>query len=128
MRALLDTHALIWALTDNPKLSRKARALLADPRIEQMVSAASVMEIFTKHRIGKLPEADGIVRDWDRIMASPGYALLPIAAEHARVAGSLDIAHKDPFDRLLIAQARIENVPLLSNEKLFDGCGVQRIW
>ena len=86
------------------------------------------MEIFTKYRIGKLPEAGLIVENWDLAIAPPGFLSLPISLEHARRAGNLDIPHKDPFDRILIAQAQIENVPLLSNEKLFDSFGVERIW
>lgn len=128
MRILLDTHALIWALTDHPNLSPKARAVLSDKDAEHIVSAASVMEIFTKHRIGKLSEVDNIVRDWNAIMAPPGYTLLSISPAHARLAGQLDIPHKDPFDRLLIAQAKIENLPLMSNEAIFDDFGVKRIW
>jgi PIN domain nuclease of toxin-antitoxin system len=128
LRLLLDTHALIWALNDHPKLSARTRALLLDPQVEQCVSAVSVMEIFTKHRRGKLPEAEGIVADWDELMAAPGYTWLPVTPAQARLAGSLAIDHKDPFDRLLIAQSILEQAPLLSNEKLFDSFGVERIW
>lgn len=128
MRVLLDTHALIWTLTDSAKLSSRARALLADPQSEQLVSAASAMEIFTKHRLGKLPEADEIVAHWNRIMAPPGYTPLPISLAHAVHAGSLRFVHGDPFDRLLIAQAQLEDVALLSNERLFDDFGIQRVW
>lgn len=128
MRILLDTHALLWALTDSPKLSKKARQALSAPEAEQFVSAASAMEIFTKHRLGKLPEAGDLVNHWDRIMAPPGYTPLPITIAHAARAGGLRFSHGDPFDRLLIAQAQLERLALVSNEKLFDGLGVERIW
>lgn len=128
MRILLDTHALLWALTDSPKLSKKARRTLADPEAEQFVSAASAMEIFTKHRLGKLPEAGQLVKHWNRIMAPPGYTPLPITMAHAAQAGALPFKHGDPFDRLLVAQALAEGLTLVSNENLFDAFGVERIW
>lgn len=128
MRLLLDTHALIWVLTDSPKLSRRARAALADPDSEQVVSAASAMEIFTKHRLGRLAEAEELVAHWTRIMAPPGYVPLAVTMAHAARAGALAHPHGDPFDRILIAQAQIEGLTLVSNEKLFDAFGVERLW
>ena len=128
MRLLLDTHALIWALGDSPRLGRVARDAIEADETEILVSAASAMEVTTKHRLGKLDEVADLVRDFAGVLAAADYEALPIALDHAALAGSLDIAHKDPFDRLLIAQARIERVPLVSNEKLFDEFGVERIW
>ena len=125
---LLDTHALLWALEDNPRLSAKAVETLADPANEMLVSAGSIMEIALKHRVGKLPEAARHLADWDAVFANLAAVPLPISVEHAALAGGLDIPHKDPFDCLLIAQARIEGVALVSNEKLFDRFGVERIW
>lgn len=101
---------------------------MLNQKAKHFVSAASVMEIFTKHRLGKLPEADGLIENWAEIMAAPGYSLLPITNAHAKLAGQMDIDHKDPFDRLLIAQSIIENFALLSNEKIFDSFGIERIW
>lgn len=128
MRLLLDTHTLLWTLTDSPRLSRGARAALADPDVEQLVSAASAMEIFTKHRLGKLPEAAELVSRWSRIMAPPGYTPLAMTMAHAARAGALPHPHGDPFDRILIAQALSEGLTLVSNEKLFDAFGVERLW
>lgn len=128
MRALLDTHALIWTLNNDPKLSPRARAILSNPEVEQFVSAATAMELFTKHRLGKLPEAQAIVENWEIAMMPPGYTALPITLAHARQAGSLQIPNKDPFDRFLIAQAQIEDLVLISNESQFDNFGVQRLW
>ena len=127
MRLLLDTHALLWALTDSRKLSKKARQALAEPDGEQFVSAASAMEIFTKHRLGRLPEAATLVKHWSRIMAPPGYTALAITIAHAARAGALAHPHGDPFDRILIAQAQIEGLTLVSNEKLFDAFDVDRL-
>ena len=128
MRLLLDTHALLWALGDNPRLSATARKLIADPDNEKIISAVSAFEITTKHRIGKLAEAAPLIPDFEAALAPYMFTLLPITTGHAALAGIFSFAHGDPFDRLLIAQARIERVPLVSNERLFDGFGVERIW
>ena len=128
MRVLLDTHALLWALEENPRLGAKAREAIGAPENEILVSAASVFEITLKHRIGKLPEAARHIANWNDALSELAVVPLAISVAHAELAGSLDIAHKDPFDRLLIAQAQIERVPIVSNEKLFDGFGVSRLW
>ena len=128
MRLLLDTHALLWSVLDDPHLSRAARSAVADPNNEILISAVSIFEITLKHRLGKLQKAGAFARHHKRMLAELQWAPLPVEVDHASLAGSLDISHKDPFDRLLIAQARIERVPLISNEKLFDAFGVERIW
>jgi PIN domain nuclease of toxin-antitoxin system len=86
------------------------------------------MEIATKYRIGKLDQAALLAQDFDAIVASQGFAELSITVRHARLAGEMNIPHKDPFDRLLIAQAQAEDMVLVSNEALFDGFAVQRLW
>ena len=128
LKVLLDSHVLIWALADDPALGAKAREALADPEVEKLVSAASAMEITRKHRKGRLPQADALAGDFHGVLRQLDCSTLAITFEHALVAGTMDIPHKDPFDRLLIAQARCEDVPIVSNEKLFDGFGVLRIW
>ncbi|HEX5183360.1 MAG TPA: type II toxin-antitoxin system VapC family toxin [Allosphingosinicella sp.] len=128
MRLLLDTHALLWAFLDSPRLSAAARAAIASPENEKLVSAVSAMEVTLKHRRGRLDEAAPFIRDGRMVLEGLDYTPLPIGFDHASLAGSLDIAHKDPFDRLLIAQARIERVPIVSNKKLFDDFGVRRLW
>lgn len=128
MKLLLDTHALLWALAGNPKLSAAARQAIADQNNDILVSALSAMEVTTKYRLGKLPEAAVLATAFLPTIRAADYTPLAISTEHAVLAGSLDIPHKDPFDRLLIAQARIEGVPIVSNEKQFDGFGVERIW
>ncbi len=128
MKLLLDTHALIWWLAGDEALSRRARDAIADPANSVAVSAASAMEVATKYRIGKLPGAALLAREFDRIVAMQGFLDLPITVQHARLAGAMDIAHKDPFDRFLIAQAQLEAMLLVSNEALFDGYAVERLW
>lgn len=128
LRLLLDTHALLWALKGSSRLSTRARLLIDDPAHEKIISAASAFEITTKHRIGKLPEADAISPDVQAALSPFGFAFLPISVTHASTAGALPFPHGDPFDRLLIAQSLIEKAPLVSNEKLFDRFGVERIW
>lgn len=128
MRLLLDTHALIWWLAGDNSLSRRAQDAIGDEANSVAVSAASAMEVATKFRIGKLPQARILVQDFDAILASQGFSELPISIRHARRADAMGIAHKDPFDRLLIAQSQIEEMVLVSNEALFDSLAVQRLW
>ena len=128
MKLLLDTHALIWWLLGDEALSRRAREAIADEANEVAISAASAMEVATKFRIGKLPEAALLAQDFEAIIADQGFAELPISVHHARLAGEMNIPHKDPFDRLLIAQALAEDMMLVSNEALFDSFAVKRLW
>lgn len=128
LRLLLDTHALIWWLAGDEGLSRRAREAIADEANEIAVSAASAMEIATKFRIGRLPGAALLAQSFEEIIAEQGFGELPISVHHARLAGDMNIAHKDPFDRLLIAQAQAEDLVLVSNEALFDGFAVKRLW
>ena len=128
MRLLLDTHALLWWLDGDQQLPDLARSLIASERHQILISAASAWEIATKVRIGKLPGAVEVADRFGEIMIDQGFATLPITIEHARRAGLLPGEHRDPFDRMLIAQAQIENLTLLSNERLFDQFCVQRLW
>jgi PIN domain nuclease of toxin-antitoxin system len=128
MKLLLDTHALIWWLAGDDALSLPARQAIAEESNTVAISAASAMEVATKHRIGKLPGAALLAQDFEAIVAAQGFTELPITVHHARLAGLMDIAHKDPFDRLLIAQAQAEGMVLVSNEALFDGFAVERLW
>lgn len=110
------------------RLSAVAHAAIADEENDVYVSAVSAMEITTKYRLGKLPEAEMLAEGFEQEVSEEGFLPVPIAIEHAALAGSIDIPHKDPFDRLLIAQSRIGRFRLVSNEKLFDGFGVDRFW
>jgi len=128
LRVLLDTHALLWWLSDDPALTRPARKTIADTRNTVIVSAASAWEIATKVRLGKLPTANDLAADFTGHLDRDGFQLLAISAEHGIRAGLLPGPHKDPFDRMLIAQAQAENVPIISIESLFENYGVRRIW
>jgi PIN domain nuclease of toxin-antitoxin system len=128
VRLLLDTHALLWTVTGDSKLSSKADDALHDPASEIFVSAASVWEVTTKFRLGKLPEAEGLIEDFAESLQRLGFLEQPISIEHAQRAGLLPGSHRDPFDRLLIAQAQAENLVLVSNERIFDAYGVRRLW
>lgn len=128
MRLLLDTHALLWAVLDHPRLSPPARSALQDPSNDVFVSAVSIYEITSKHRLRKLDEAEPFVRLHRQMLADASWTPLPISNDHAALAGTLDIPHRDPFDRLLIAQSISERIPLVSNEAVFDSYGVDRLW
>jgi PIN domain nuclease of toxin-antitoxin system len=128
LKLLLHTHALIWWLAGDPALSLAARTAIGYIANSVSVSAASAMEISTKFRLGKLPLAAPLARDFAAIIAAQDFLELPISFRHASAAGEMNIAHKDPFDRILIAQARIEDMTLVSNAAVFDGFAVRRLW
>jgi len=128
LRALLDTHALLWWLSDSPELTKPARRAIADTRNTVTVSAASAWEIATKVRLGRLPTAVELAADFRGQMEREGFQLLPVSVDHAIRGGLLPGPHKDPFDRMLIAQAQAEHVPIISRETGFDNYGVRRIW
>jgi PIN domain nuclease of toxin-antitoxin system len=128
VRLLLDTYAFLWWLAGDDALSDAARRAMADEANDIFVSAASAWEIATKHRIGKLPGAAGIVADIDAVIAGQGFVGLPIGIRHGQVAGALPGPHRDPFDRMLIAQAMLENLVLVSNEQTLDVYGATRLW
>ena len=104
------------------------RRAIYDPANEKLISAASAWEIATKHRLGKLPEAETVVPDLPGTIAHQGFSELPITVDDAMRAGQLAGHHNDPFDRMLIAQALARNIPLVSNEQVFDRYGVRRLW
>ena len=128
MKLLLDTHALLWWLDGDQHLSPTARALIEDDNTVVFVSAASAWEIATKVRIGKLPGAVEVAEQFMEIIASQNFKALDISVAHARLAGLLPGEHRDPFDRMLIAQSQMEGLPLVSIEQLFDHFGIRRIW
>ena len=125
---MIDTHALLWWLNDEPSLSRPARKAMAESSNVLLVSAASAWEIATKVRLGKLPSAEELAADFQGFMLREGFTMLDITAGHAIRAGLLPGPHKDPFDRMLISQAQAESVPIVSNERVFEAYGVRRIW
>jgi PIN domain nuclease of toxin-antitoxin system len=128
LRLLLDTHALLWFLAGDRRLPRPIQAHIEDAAATVFVSAVSAYEVTLKHRLGKLPQAGVLALDFEGATARHGFTGLSVSLAHAQAAGSLEIAHRDPFDRLLIAQSLVENLTLVSNERVFDDAGVMRIW
>jgi len=119
VRLLLDTSTLLWALADPARLSARATHLIEAPTNVVLVSAASAWEIATKHRLGKLPGAGPIVVGFTAHLATLRAEELPVRSVHALRAGSFVTEHRDPFDRMLAAQAVVEGVPLLTNDPAF---------
>ena len=128
MQVLVDTHALLWWLDGDERLSSQARAALADPSSQCLVSAASVWEIATKHRIGKLPGAEAVARDITGTIERNGFVALGIDAEDAEIAGKLAGEHRDPFDRMIAAQAMRRNLPVVTADALLVGFGIRQFW
>ncbi|WP_425991756.1 type II toxin-antitoxin system VapC family toxin [Brevundimonas sp. TWP2-3-2] len=128
MRLLLDTHALLWWLAGDENLSSEARRAVGDETTTVIVSAVCAYEIALKHRLGKLPDASLVVQTFEATLERQGFDSLPISIPHALRAGRLPLTHRDPFDRLLIAQALIDDLTLVSNERRFDDFGVKRLW
>lgn len=126
-RLLLDTHVFLWWLAGDRRLGRRARAWLADERVDVYVSAASAWEITTKARLGKLPGAELVARDVGAAVASQGFLELPIRLAHAERAGAFVHAHRDPFDRVLAAQSILEELPIVSADAALDAFGVRRL-
>ena len=114
MKLLLDTHALLWSLSDDARLGQAARGLIVDPANDVLVSMASLWEIVIKARIGKL-EAD--FGDIDRALEAQGFARLAIEPRHLDALGRLPAHHRDPFDHLLIAQAEVEQAVLMTEDR-----------
>jgi PIN domain nuclease of toxin-antitoxin system len=127
-RLLLDTHALLWWWTDSPKLSAKVRKLIANEDNSIFVSAASAWELATKVRLGKLPEAREAVQRFNELVLADGFVHLAVDHIHALQAGSYEQAHRDPFDRILLAQASVAGLTLLSCDAELKSFGVKLVW
>lgn len=128
MRFLLDTHTLLWAALAPEFLSPKVSRTIKDSANTILVSAASAWEIATKVRIGKLPGAEQFEREFLERVNLAGYTLLPIEAAHALRAGRFTSNHRDPFDRILAAQAIAEDIPILSKDPRLDAFNIRRTW
>jgi PIN domain nuclease of toxin-antitoxin system len=128
LRLLLDTHALIWWSAGEPGLSRAAEAAIRNSDNEVFASAVSAYEIALKHGMGRLPQAAPLADAFEEQMRLEGFGVLPVTASEASAAGKMDHRHRDPFDRLLIAQGLLNGLILVSNEDVFDAFGVARIW
>jgi PIN domain nuclease of toxin-antitoxin system len=128
MKLLLDTHAFLWWLADDARLSKRARTAIRDPKQTVYLSPASAWEIATKHRIGRLPEARELMADFPGILARAELEELPIATKHAVMAGSLAGSHRDPFDRMLAAQALCENLAIVTADEALGTLGARCVW
>ena len=128
MRFLLDPHALLWWWTDDPKLPDSARSLILDEGNTILVSAASAWEISTKHRLSRLAIGAEVIARFRELLDADGFQHLPISYLHALHAGGLASEHRDPFDRILAAQSRLESAPLISRDDMFATLGVARRW
>ncbi len=128
MRLLLDTHVFLWWLAGSDRLWPVAHRAIGNAANEKQISAASAWEIATKHRLGKLPSASALANDIAAGISGEGFEELPITVDDAVRAGNLPEFHRDPFDRMLIAQSLARNLVLVSIESLFDGYGIRRLW
>lgn len=128
MKLLLDTHALLWWWTDDPKLSDSARRAIADENNQVLVSAASAWEIATKHRLGKLPHAAQAIERFNELVAADGFEHLPISYLHSLKAGAHSSAHRDPFDRMLAAQSDLEKAVLVTIDPVFAEFECRVLW
>lgn len=126
---MLDTHALLWVLTEPDRLPRATLAAIRDPSTDLLVSAASAWEIATKHRLGKLGDARAVVDGYHDHVRALRARELPITGHHALTAGLLPWDHRDPFDRVIAAQCMIESIPLVTADRVLGGFhGLRAIW
>ena len=128
VRFLLDTHALLWWFTDDPRLPPAVREAIQDADNEVFVSAASAWEISTKQRLGKLSELPGVTTRFAELVAADGFTHLAVNSLHSLRAGGYDAAHRDPFDRMLAAQSELESLPLVTRDPAFVHFGTETFW
>ena len=128
MRALLDTHAFLLWIADSARLSTLARDVISDEANDILVSAASAWEIATKFRIGKLPGGDAVASDVAGQITGQGFEELAVGVTDAERAGRLPGPHRDPFDRMLAAQALLRELSFVSADPVFDRFGASRVW
>lgn len=128
MRFLLDTHALVWSLLSDERLSPRARAAIEAPDAEVLVSIVSVWEVAIKVGLRKWPAAEAVLGNIEVHLERMQFSLFPITVPHVRLAGLLISAHRDPFDRLLAAQAKIEGLTLVSADPKMQTLGAPWLW
>jgi len=129
MKCLLDTHTLLWAVRDENKLGKKAFEIIENAENQLFISAASAYEIMYKHQLGKLPEYEYFAENFFDIINRLDAKELPLSMTHTHFAGKLKWTHRDPFDRLLAAQAIVDNLKLLTSDSVFDELsGVVTVW
>ncbi|MEG5035391.1 type II toxin-antitoxin system VapC family toxin [Microcoleus sp. AT3-D2] len=128
MRLLLDTHTFIWYVTDNPRLSAQVKLLIEDENNEKLVSIASIWEMAIKHSIGRLNFSLPFMEFVRQQLTVSNIGLLEINIQHIEVVASLPLDHRDPFDRLIIAQSIAQQIPILSVDAIFDAYAIARLW
>jgi PIN domain nuclease of toxin-antitoxin system len=128
VKVLVDTHALLWWMFADRRLTSRVKAVLRDPQNIVSVSSASAWEIATKYRLGRLDSAKPLVDDFSGWLGKAGFVELAITSAHAIRAGSWDVPHRDPFDRLLAAQSALEELRLVSRDPVFAGFGLEPVW
>jgi PIN domain nuclease of toxin-antitoxin system len=128
VKLLLDTHAVLWWATGSGKLSKKAAAAISSPANEPLISAVSAWEIAVKLRKGTLSLPRHLAAETPRLPARLGFPVLELTWSHAERAASWDVAHGDPFDRILAAQSEIENIPLVTRDPAFLEFGTKTLW
>jgi PIN domain nuclease of toxin-antitoxin system len=127
MKLLLDTHAFLWFIDDSPRLSAQAKALL-ESDVELLISAASLWEIAIKSSLGKLALSQPYETFIPQQLEHNSIEILPIVLEHISAVATLPFHHRDPFDRLLLAQAMVEQLPVVSADTVFDMYAIERLW
>jgi len=125
---LLDSHALLWWWFDPDRLSTAVRELLGDPVTPVLVSAASIWELSLRHHQGKLPELNGAIADLPGLLQADGFGALPISLAHGLRAGGYSQPHRDPFDRMLAAQAELDRLVLLTADPQLSTFPCQTLW
>jgi len=128
MKILLDTHTFIWYITDSPQLSQNAKQLIENENTEKLLSLASVWEMGIKHSIGKLNFSRPFMEFIKEQLVITNIGLLGIDFEHIEVITTLPLHHRDPFDRIIIAQAILEGIPVIGADGMFDAYGITRFW
>ncbi len=128
MKLLLDTHAWLWWLLDDPLLPAGAKQAIQEPDSEVFISAVTAMELATKYRLGKLPKAGPVLSEYDKQVRADGFQHLPISHMHTLKAGAYTTEHRDPFDRILAAQAQLDGLTLVTRDPAFAAFKVKTLW
>lgn len=127
MNYLLDTHIMLWWLDNSSRLEKRWRKIIEDPNHSIYISSAVFWEISIKNRIGKLPLPFDPFKDLEAVVQQSQFEIMPMMPNHSLLAGSWAIAHRDPFDRMLAAQSKIENMPLISNDLEFKNFKIELV-
>ena len=128
MRLLLDTNALFWWLIDEAELSPQAHSAIRAKDNDVYISVASAWEMAIKVGLGKWPEAQALLNDFEGVARAEGFRLLPISVAHARDAGLMQARHRDPFDRLLATQSMLEGLTIVTSDAAFSSLGAPCLW